>query len=144
MIAIVAVSLICVAVHYGLGRHQFYLESSPKLLQQLPRSMELLDISEVLVILSSMFTRVSICFFLLRIFGSVRMWKRSLYGIIAFTVAVNIATASTTLVQCSPAQKSWNPLIPGTCWSRDTRLALGECNGGGYIKDPDFLPFYAD
>ncbi|KAM0794306.1 hypothetical protein BDR22DRAFT_895239 [Usnea florida] len=132
--ATVAVSLMCVAVHYGLGRHQFYLESSPRLSQQLPRSIELLDIAQVLVILSSMFTRVSICFFLLRIFGTVRMWKRSLHGIIAFTVAVNIATASTTLVECSPPQKAWNPLIPGTCWSDNTRLALGECNGAAAVS----------
>ena len=131
-------------VHYGVGRHQFYIEASPKLSGQFPRAIELLTISELMGLLSTMFTKVSICFFLLRIFGTIQLWKRSLYGIIAFAVVVNIGSASTSLVQCSPHRKAWNPLILGTCWSPVARLAIGEFNGGGYIEDQDFLHMCAE
>ena len=128
-------------VHYGVGRHQFYIEASPKLSRQLPRALELLAISEILIILSTMFTRVSISFFLLRIFGKVQSWKYSLYGIVASTVAVSIFSVITEFVQCSPPQKTWNSLIPGNCWSYDARLAVGRINGGGLYRRPGLLTY---
>ena len=117
-------------VHYGLGRHQFYLELSPELSLQLSQVRKFGYISKVLLILTSMFTRVSICLFLLRIFGTRRSWKWGLYGILAFSVATNISGASSILMQCSPVQKAWHQWMPGTCRSLNTRLSTNYYNGG--------------
>lgn len=127
--AIVVLAMDGVMVHYGVGRHQFYLELSPQLSQQLSQAIEWQYISQVLCIVSTMFTKVSICFFLLRIFGTKRTWKRCIYGIMAFSVATNISSASIVLAQCSPVQKLWDPLIPGTCWGPDTEISIGDYNG---------------
>lgn len=117
-------------VHYGAGRHQFYLELWPQLLLQLAQALKWQYISQVFVILSTMCTKVSICFFLLRIFGTKSTWKRGLYGIMAFSVATNVSSASIVLAQCSPVQKLWDPLIPGTCWGPDTEISICDYNGG--------------
>ena len=118
-------------VHYGVGRHQIYLELSPQLLLQLSQALKWQYISQVLYIISTMFTRVSICFFLLRIFGTKRKWNNTLYAIMAFSVVTNISNASLVLAQCSPVQKLWDPLLPGTCWSPNAELFVGYYNGSG-------------
>lgn len=126
-------------VHNGVGRHQFYLELSPELLLQLSQAIKWQYISQVVLILSTMFTKVSICFFLLRIFGTKPMWKRGLYGIMAFAVVTNISSASIVLAQCSPVQKLWDPLMPGTCWGPDTEISIGDYNGGEFYPGQRFL-----
>ncbi|CAD6567800.1 MAG: hypothetical protein ASARMPRED_001148 [Alectoria sarmentosa] len=127
--AIVVLALDGVMVHNGVGRHQFYLELSPELLLQLSQAIKWQYISQIVLILSTMFTKVSICFFLLRIFGTKPMWKRGLYAIMAFAVVTNISSASIVLAQCSPVQKLWDPLMPGTCWGPDTEISIGDYNG---------------
>lgn len=127
--AIVFLAMEGVAVHYGLGRHQSYLELSPQLSLRLSQVIKWETISQFPVILSTMFIKVSICFFLLRIFGTKRAWKWVLYGIMALSVAANISCASLLLPQCSPIQKNWEPLLAGTCWSDDARHSIGFYNG---------------
>ena len=83
-----------IMVHYGVGCHQFYLELSPQLTLHLSQAIEWQYISQVVLILSTTFTKVSICFFLLRIFGTKRTWKIGLYGIMAFSVVTNVSSAS--------------------------------------------------
>ena len=117
-------------VHCGLGRQQFYLELSPQLSLHISQVVKWFTISDLLVILSTAFTRVSICFFLLRIFGTKLAWRRVLYSIMALSVATGLSGATVVLAECSPFQKIWEPLIPGTCWSWAARLAYGICNGG--------------
>lgn len=112
--AIVVLVIDVVMVHYGVGHHQLYFELSPQRLLQLSQALKWQYICQILFIISTMFTRVSVCFFLLRIFGTKRKWKNTLYGIMAFSVATNISSASLVLAQCSPVQKLWDPLIPGT------------------------------
>ena len=80
-------------------------------------------------ILSGLCTRLSICLFLLRIFGTKRAWKRGLYTIMAFATAAFIP-ALVSLFQCSPVQKRWDSSLPGSCWSSYIVVDLGYFNGG--------------
>ena len=82
--------------------------------------MELVQIAQVISIFSPMFTRVSICFFLLRIFGNIQKWKRLLYGIMALSIVVGTSAA---LAQC-PRQRYLNS---------DARIGLGELIAGECI-----------
>ena len=87
-------------------------------------------LSQPLSILSVTFTRISICFFLLRIFRTDRAWRWGLYSIAVFSAVTGIATAVVTVTQCQPVQKLWDPLLPGTCWSPETTVAIGDFQGG--------------
>ena len=81
-------------------------------------------------ILSVTFTRISICFFLLRIFRTDRRWRIGLYSIATFAFVTGLATAVITVTQCHPIPKLWNPMLPGTCWGIDTTIAIGDFQGG--------------
>lgn len=116
-------------VHYGIGRHQFFLSLSPQLLQQLSKAVMWQYISQPILIISTMFTKLSICLFLLRIFGTKKEWRWDLYSIIAFVTVTNISSAAIVLAQCQPVQKLWNPVLTGHCWGPDTQIAIGDYNG---------------
>lgn len=87
-------------------------------------------LSQPLSILSVTFTRISICFFLLRILRTDRAWRWGLYSTAVFSAVTGIATAVVTVTQCQPVQKLWHPLLPGTCWSPETTVAIGDFQGG--------------
>ena len=88
------------------------------------------QLSQPTSILSVTFTRVSICFFLLRIFRTDRRWRIGLHAIAVFAFVTGVATAVVTVTQCQPIPKLWNPLLPGTCWSLGTTIAIGDFQGG--------------
>jgi len=130
ILSIVTLALDGVQVHYGLGRHQYYLVFSQELMDGLTEAIKYGYITQMTLILSTMFTRVSICLFLLKIFGSRKVWKYGLYAIMAFAVTTNIASAVTVPVQCTPIEKLWNPMVPGTCWSLGVQIGMGDFQGG--------------
>ena len=134
--AITVLALNGAMVYYGVGRHQFYLSLSPKLLQQLSKAIMWQYVSQPILILSTMFTKISICLFLLRIFGTRKVWKAGLYFIMAFATVTNLSSAAIVLAQCQPVQKIWNPLLSGNCWGPDTQIAIGDYNGGQNTSIP--------
>lgn len=130
ILSIVTLGLDGAQAHYGLGRHQYYLTSSPKAIEDLILAIKYGYITQMILILSTMCTRVSICLFLLKIFGSKKAWRYGLYAIIAFAVTTNIANTITVPSQCKPASKLWDPMLAGTCWDPNTQIAVGDFQGG--------------
>ena len=120
----------CVAVHYGLGRHQYYLLLTPELASEAAKWQWLL---EIIAGISFMFIRISICLFVLRIFGITRRLRWTLYTAIAFIVATNISSTLIFVLQCQPPQKVWKPLTPGTCLGPKAVLIGAYYNGGRLI-----------
>lgn len=88
------------------------------------------EVSQPTSILSVTFTRISICFFLLRIFRTDRRWRIGLYSIASFAFVTGLATAIITMTQCHPISKLWNPMLPGRCWGINTTIAIGDIQGG--------------
>lgn len=88
------------------------------------------QITQPTSILSVTFTRISICFFLLRIFRTNRRWRIGLYSVAIFAFVTGLATAIITVTQCHPIQKLWDPILPGTCWGINTTIAIGDFQGG--------------
>ena len=119
-------------VRNGLGRHIFYLSQNRHSLEQVIEATKLQYMNQIVVILGVMFIKVSITFFLLRIFGlgNRRWWRWSLYLIMGITVLTSLSSAIIVLTQCRPLPKLWNSRVRGTCWGPETVIAVGEYNGG--------------
>ena len=127
--AFAAQTLTNIAVGLGLGRHEYYLLLSPQLQDQMYQAMKCQTTAEFIVIFSFMFIRISVCLFLMRIFGQTRVGRFGFYSILAFITASNMITIFLFLFQCEPVKKIWNPLIPGTCRGFKIYLANGYHNG---------------
>ena len=106
-----------------------YLSRSPVLLARLSQGLKIETIAEMLVICSLVFTKISICLFLLRIFGkNNKIWRWGLYSIMAFSIATYLGSVAVIYTSCRPVQKSWNPDIPGICWRPRIYIAIAEYN----------------
>ena len=105
------------AIHFGLGRHVYYLSLSPEFLADLTQVTKWQFLGEFLLCISLFFTRISICLFLLRIFGAMPHWRRILYYVIAFMTLMNISSMMVVITQCRPLRKNWDPLVHGKCVS---------------------------
>lgn len=101
-----------IAVDAGEGRHLYYLSQA----QALRVSMTI-HVAIPLIDLATGCSRVSISLFLLRIVSPGRRWKHGIYGLIAFAATNCVAMFITDWIRCVPAEKMWNPLVPGKCWS---------------------------
>lgn len=87
-------------------------------------------IATTLAPISLMFSRISICLLLLRLFSVNRGYKIFIWCFIVIIVTTNIATAAIVLPECTPLAKLWDPLLPGTCWAKGTSVIVGRLNGG--------------
>ncbi len=125
MIAIAVVGLYL--VRYGIGRHQYYVLLTPGLLSKL---FKLTYISEVLIIFSVMFIRLSVAIFLFRIFGHRKTWKLILYSVMFWILLSWVTALVFVLATCNPIKKLWEPLSPGVCWDAKTQLVTGAYIGG--------------
>lgn len=123
-------------IRSGLGQHEHYLSD-----EQISLALEMESIAEPLAMISTMFTKISICLFLLRIFVTNPAWKRALYFIMAVTVATNGPAAITVFAQCKPVAKVWDRNIEGTCWARETQTKIFYCQGGVSIFTDFLLAF---
>lgn len=137
--SIVSFGLTFASIKFGFGRHIYYL--SP---EQAIFALKLQSISMPFFILSLLFTKISICLLLMRIFVTNRVknyqvWKRAIYIIMSLLVTTSLSSIIFALAQCNPIAKSWNPTISGTCWSRDIRIALYYYQGG---KTAENTPFF--
>lgn len=129
LFSIVGFGLTVAKVNSGYGRHLYYLTPG-----QTSFALKMENIATPFLILSTMFTKISFCLFLLRIFMNNRVWKRAIYIIIALIAATNISSAIIVLPQCKPAAKLWNPNIKGTCWPRETQIGIAYYQGGKVMK----------
>ena len=115
-----------------------YLSRSPVLLARLSQALKLESIIEVIWICSLVFTKISICLFLMRIFGkNNKVWRCGLYSIMAFSIATNLISISVIYSSCRPVEKLWDPDIPGTCWRARVYIAIAEYNGS---ESPPYIP----
>ena len=120
-------------IHYGLGRHIYYLSLTPEDLLDLIQVVKWQFLCELVGAWALLFIRLSICLFLLRVFGAIKMWRRVLYAAIAFITITNLSTLSIIMAECRPVSKSWDPLIPGKCVSDAVITFQAYYNGGEFL-----------
>lgn len=64
-----------------------------------------------------MFTKVSICLFLLRITVT-KATIRPLQAAVVTLIVSNIVLSLTWIFQCTPIDKAWNDKLPGKCFTK--------------------------
>ncbi len=108
---IIGSGLVIVEVHYGFGRHKVDLTH-----WQYIEFMKYSYGEWIQTFQTLMFTKISICFFLLRI----PVEKHLIRPIQGATVALIISNIVLTLLwifQCNPIASTWNKQTPGSCFT---------------------------
>ena len=101
-----------VEVHYGFGRHQNYLTA-----HQL-REFEKYTYGEwIQTFATLMWTKVSICLFLLRI-PCEKYLIRPLQAALVFLVLSNVVLTLLWIFQCRPIAAVWDSTIDGKCFKK--------------------------
>jgi hypothetical protein len=107
-----------VAVGYGHGKH-FYMI--------LPENINPLAISGLIsvtfAIVSQAWSKTSFALTLLRISEGWMRWF-IWFAIISINILMGLG-ALFFWVSCSPLERAWKPLTPGTCWSPDFTVIYG-------------------
>ncbi|KAI9792879.1 MAG: hypothetical protein M1833_000991 [Piccolia ochrophora] len=108
---VIGAGLVFVQVHYGFGRHKYYLTEWQYIEYQKYSFGEWLQTFATL-----MFTKISICFFLLRITIH-KSLIRPLQATIVLLIVSNIVLTLVWILQCSPVDAAWNMFKIGSCFS---------------------------
>ena len=108
---IIGSGLDIVQVHYGMGRHMFYLTEWQFIENQKYSYGEWIQTFQTL-----MFTKISICFFLLRI-PVQKLFIRPIQAAIVILIVSNIVLTLLWIFQCNPIASAWNKNTPGTCFT---------------------------
>jgi hypothetical protein len=106
---IIGTALVCVEVHYGFGKHQYYLSQWSFIEFQKYSYGEWIQTFQTL-----MFTKLSICIFLLRIPVD-KKYIRPLQATVVFLIVSNIILTLLWIFQCNPVSGAWNKLVPAHC-----------------------------
>ena len=108
---ILGTALDLVEIHYGLGRHRYFLPEWHWIEFEKYSYGEWIQTFQTL-----MFTKISICFFLLRIPVEKHL-IRPIQGTIVALVVSNVVLTLLWILQCNPVAKAWNKNTPGTCFT---------------------------
>lgn len=108
---VIGLGLVVVQVHYGFGRHKYYLtgwnyiEFTKYAFGEWTQTFQTL-----------MFTKLSICFFLLRI-PVEKIFIRPIQAMITILVVSNVVLTFVWLFQCTPVDGAWNKKKTARCFT---------------------------
>ena len=108
---IIGCGLVIVQIHYGLGRHKYYLTDWQFIEFTKYAYGEWIQTFQTL-----MFNKLSICFFLLRIPVQKR-FIRPIQGAVVFLILTNIVLTLLWIFQCNPIAGAWNKQTPSKCFT---------------------------
>ena len=108
---IIGCGLVIVQIHYGLGRHKYYLTEWQYIEFAKYAYGEWIQTFQTL-----MFNKLSICFFLLRI-PVKKLYIRPIQGTIVFLILTNIVLTLLWIFQCNPIAGAWNKQTPSKCFT---------------------------
>lgn len=99
------------ATHYGLGR--LFADIGDPTIYFTAVKYELF--SQVAGIMVIGIGKAAVGVFLLRIVrNKIQIWF--IYACLGITAIITLFASIVVIVQCSPVEKSWNPMTPGHCW----------------------------
>ena len=108
---VIGTALVAVEVHYGFGRHKVYLTH-----WQYIEFMKYSYGEWIQTFQTLMFTKISICLFLLRIPVEKHL-IRPIHGAIFILIVSNVVLTLLWIFQCNPIASAWNKQIPGSCFT---------------------------
>lgn len=107
-----------VETHYGFGRHTVFL--TPRQIQEYKKY----TFGEwIQTFATLMWTKVSICLFLLRIPVQPH-FVRPLQVALVVLILSNVVLTILWIVQCRPVAAAWNDRIEGQCFSKRQRESI--------------------
>ncbi|KAL1974618.1 hypothetical protein VTN31DRAFT_4822 [Thermomyces dupontii] len=123
---IVVMALVLSSVSHGFGRHWAYLNNSDAVF-----SLKLLRIAEFMLIMCTVFLKISIALFLIRLFAPSNSTRKNiLVGLTVFNAVVSVVDAVIIFPQCSPTNYNWDRSIPGGhCWPTEVIDGVGIIQG---------------
>ncbi|EED17194.1 conserved hypothetical protein [Talaromyces stipitatus ATCC 10500] len=122
----VVMGLVIGGTSNGIGRHIQFLEKD---LSAATYSIMLMRIAESMLIISTVFVKISISLFLKRLFPTDRRWNTFFWAFIVFNTVTSLVDAAVIFPQCTPVEFNWNKSIDGHCWSDTAINALGIAQG---------------
>lgn len=108
---VVALGLVVMELHYGFGRHRYYLTQ-----RQYTQFLKYSYGEWIQTFQTLMFTKISICLLLLRIPVN-KYFVRPLQGSIVFLIVTNIVLTLLWIFQCNPIAGSWDKTRPAKCFT---------------------------
>ncbi|OKL57810.1 hypothetical protein UA08_06964 [Talaromyces atroroseus] len=122
----VTMGLVIGGTSNGVGRHIQFLENK---IADATYGIMLMRIAEFMLIISTVFVKISINLFLKRLFPTSRRWKAFFWAFIVFNTVTSFVDAAAIFPQCTPVEYNWNKSIDGHCWSDTAIDALGIAQG---------------
>lgn len=108
-----------------MGRHFEYI------LPTLPNLIETFIVGEIGISIGIGLVRISICMFVLRLIrGTHPRTRTALCAILSLNTVVTLAGIFTSVFQCRPLRKAWNPTIEGTCFTKHVSENIIRVVGG--------------
>ena len=133
---LVGLGLVTAQVFNGLGRHMYYLQPGQR------RRFHLLGwLDWMQTFTAIMFTKISICVFLLRIKDD-KPNKIFMYSLIGANVCVTVVSCALFLSFCRPLHAYWDIGVEGTCFSKRqfmATVAAQGCSDAIPMHDDDLL-----
>ncbi|KAL9626857.1 MAG: hypothetical protein Q9204_006987 [Flavoplaca sp. TL-2023a] len=108
---VVALGLVVMELHYGFGRHRYYLTQ-----RQYTQFLKYSYGEWIQTFQTLMFTKISIYLLLLRIPVN-KYFVRPLQGSIVFLIVTNIVLTLLWIFQCNPIAVSWDKMRPAKCFT---------------------------
>ena len=106
----------------GRGRHDYYIAQDGH--DKLVEETKYAQLTILPNLLACMFTRISLCLFLLRIVGKMRPHRIFLWSILVLTAVMAVINVIYFLARCQPIEKIWNPRADGVCLAPDSQVAV--------------------
>ncbi|KAL8856669.1 MAG: hypothetical protein Q9178_006736 [Gyalolechia marmorata] len=121
---LVGLGLVTAQVFNGLGRHMYYLQPDQR------RRFHLISwLDWMQTFIAIMFTKISICYFLLRIKND-KSNKIFMYSLIGANVLVTALSCFLFLGICRPVHAYWDVGVEGNCFSKRQIQAIVAAQGG--------------
>lgn len=120
---LLALLFVCIAtpeVHYGTGRHVYYLSAHQRVM-----AVKLNWVTQAFHIMSTCFGKISIVILMLRIIGNSKRQAWFLYSIISALFVISVVCVAFIFAQCTPASALWDPAVVGKCWSPVVQQSYG-------------------
>jgi hypothetical protein len=122
-------ALVSRAIHYGIGRHIFYLKP-----EQIVKAIKYEYLAQPFGVLAPTAARISFAFFLLKFTGPRKLLKWALWSVIWLQFVVNVAVIVQILVQCHHIASLWDPQVKGYCMSPLVQVYFGYVLGGELLS----------
>lgn len=115
---VIGAAFVSVEVHYGYGTHQSCLTP-----HQLLEFQKYIFGEWIQTFASLMWTKVSICLFLLRIPISKRLTRPLQWSVVILIVS-NVVLTFCWIFQCRPVRGAWDTTANGQCFSRGQKQRI--------------------